>query len=53
MGLISSALASYGTTAGKVKSIIIAQNGIVQLSDTEKEQGYIGYNPVIVDVKKL
>jgi hypothetical protein len=53
MGLISSALTNYGTTAGKVKSIIIAQNGTVRLSDAEKEQGYIGYNPVIVDVKKI
>lgn len=53
MGLISSALSSYGTTAGKVKSIIIAQNGTVRLSDAEKEQGYIGYNPVTADVKKV
>lgn len=53
MGLISSALSSYGTTTGKVKSIIIAQNGTVQISDAEKKQGYIGYNPVTVDVKKI
>lgn len=53
MGLITSALSSYGVVGGKVKAIIIAKNGTVKISDAEKEQGYIGYNPVTVDVKKI
>ena len=38
-------------SGGKVKPITITENGTYNVSDAEKAEGYVGFEPVMVDVK--
>ena len=49
-GLILQSLAGGGTSGGKVKPITITENGTYNVSDAEKAEGYVGFEPVMVDV---
>ena len=49
-GLITQALAGGGGSGGKVKPLSVTENGTYNVSEAEKAEGYVGFEPVTVDV---